>query len=208
MNNFQESALYIKTSDDHIFKVDLEIAVQSQTIRTMLDDLGIDEDTITLTNKEITGPVFKKAMEWCRQIKNDKPDNGLTKKNEFESNADLLKDWEKDYINRSVSMVRELHTLMITADILEIKGLKILMTKALGLCTGAVLKPTNPFFKANQVSDQVFGDKYFPQGNGSQKRRLFTKEERNGGRTTKIRSLKAGSFQKIRKMFQGRKVGL
>ena len=68
MNNFQESALYIKTSDDHIFKVDLEIAVQSQTIRTMLDDLGIEEDgdsedTIPIPNEEVTGPLFNKALE-------------------------------------------------------------------------------------------------------------------------------------------------
>ena len=71
-------SLNIKTSDDQTFKVDWEVARQSQTIRTMLDDLGIDEDTdsedtIPLPNEEITGPVFQKALEWCKKNRG-KPD--------------------------------------------------------------------------------------------------------------------------------------
>ena len=37
-------SLSIKTSDDQTFKLDWDVARQSQTIRTMLDDLGIEED--------------------------------------------------------------------------------------------------------------------------------------------------------------------
>ena len=56
--------LNVTTPDGETFKLDWEVAKQSQTIRTMLDDLGIEEDsnsddTIPLTNEEVTGPVFK-----------------------------------------------------------------------------------------------------------------------------------------------------
>ena len=107
-------SLNIKTSDDQTFNVDWDIARQSQTIRTMLDDLGIEEDgdsedTLPLPNEEVTGPVFKKALEWCERnrhkpdLKTDDDDESdeLTKKQEFAS-YDQLNDWEKDYIKMSV----------------------------------------------------------------------------------------------------------
>ena len=47
-----------------IFKVDLDVARKSQTIRDMMDSLGIEQDStneeaIPLPNKEITGKIFK-----------------------------------------------------------------------------------------------------------------------------------------------------
>ena len=134
-------SLNIKTSDDQTFNVDWEVARQSQTIRTMLDDLGIDEDgdsedTIPLPNEEVTGPVFKKVLDWCEKNRGKpeyKPDDDesdeLTKKQEFAS-YDQLNDWEKDYIKMTVS---EMFPLLITANFLEIKGLIKLMTKAVAL---------------------------------------------------------------------------
>ena len=115
-------SLNIKTSDDQTFNVDWDVAIQSETIRSMLDDLAIDEDTITLPNKEITGPILLKALEWCGYFKDD---DIWSKRQEFTSNDDLFDDWEKDYLNMPFSIVRP---LMITADLLEIKGLTNLMT--------------------------------------------------------------------------------
>ena len=72
-------SLSIRTSDKQTFKVDWDVAWQSHTIRTMLDDLNIEEDsdsedTIPLPNEEVTGPVFKKALEWCKKNRG-KPDD-------------------------------------------------------------------------------------------------------------------------------------
>ena len=36
----------LKSSDGEVFPVDVEIAKQSVTIKTMLDDLGIEEEVI------------------------------------------------------------------------------------------------------------------------------------------------------------------
>ena len=48
---------------------------QSQTIRTMLDDLSINEDssnedTLPLTNEEVTGAVFEKSLIWMEHNSN------------------------------------------------------------------------------------------------------------------------------------------
>ena len=137
-------SLNIKTSDDQTFKVDWDVARQSKTIRTMLDDLGIEEDdesdtdTIPLPNEEVTGPVFKKALQWCEKNRgkpdlkpNDDDDdsNELTKKQEVVS-WDKLDSWEKEYIDMPVS---EMFPLLITANFLEIQGLIQLMVKAVAL---------------------------------------------------------------------------
>ena len=47
--------------------MDWDVARQSQTIKTMLDDLGIEEDddcenTVPFFNEEVTEPVSKKAL--------------------------------------------------------------------------------------------------------------------------------------------------
>ena len=131
-------SLSIKTSDDQTFKVDWDVARQSQTIRTMLDDLGIEEDgdsedTIPLPNEEINGPVFKKALEWCEKNRGKpdyKPDDeDDSKKKEYVS-INQLNDWEKEYIKMTVD---EMFPLLITANFLEIKGLIRLMVKAVAL---------------------------------------------------------------------------
>ena len=68
-----EQFLNLKSSDEQTFKVGLETVRQSVTIRTMLDDLGIDgeeEDNDTLLPlPEVSGPVLKKAMVWCEKHK-------------------------------------------------------------------------------------------------------------------------------------------
>ena len=116
--------------------MDWEVARQNQTIRTMLDDLGIDEDadsedTIPLPNEEVTGPVFKKALEWCEKNRG-KPDYNREEddsKKEYVS-INQLNDWEKDYIKMTVD---EMFPILFLANFLEIKGLIELMVKAVAL---------------------------------------------------------------------------
>ena len=74
----RKKCLIIKTADKKTFKVEFEVARQSQTIRNMLDDLNIQEggdgeNILPLTNEEITGPIFKKALIWMEKNRG-KPD--------------------------------------------------------------------------------------------------------------------------------------
>ena len=64
--------LNITTFDSNSFKVDIDVLHQSQTIRTMMEDLGIEEDgiedhDIPISNEEVTGEVFKKALAWMEK---------------------------------------------------------------------------------------------------------------------------------------------
>ena len=75
--------LGIKHSENEAFKQSCEVE------QTMLDDLGI-EDAIPLSDDEITGSVFNKAMEWCEKYKGH-PENKLIHhdSNEFSQNQEL-----------------------------------------------------------------------------------------------------------------------
>ena len=56
----------LQSSDGEIFEVDVEIAKLSVTIKTMLEDLGMDEeedDPIPLPN--VNAAILKKVIQWC-----------------------------------------------------------------------------------------------------------------------------------------------
>ena len=131
--------LNITTSDGGNFKVDWDVARQSQTIRTMLDDLSINEDsnnedTLPLANEEVTGAVFEKSLIWMEHnrgkpdFQEDTDDDELKPK-EFVSWSQL-DEWQKNYINIPVS---EMFPLLIVGNFLEIKGLVNLMVKGVAL---------------------------------------------------------------------------
>ena len=133
------NSLTIKTADGHSFKVEFDVARQSQTIRTMLEDLNIEEDgtgekLLPLTNTEVTGPVFKTALVWMEENrgkpepKEDEDEDELTPKPYV--NWDQLNEWEKNYVKMPVD---DMFPLLITGNFLEIKGLINLMVKAVAL---------------------------------------------------------------------------
>ena len=58
--------IQLQSSDGEIFKVDVEIAKQSNTIKTMLEDLGMDEDEeeiVPLPN--VNAAILKKVITWA-----------------------------------------------------------------------------------------------------------------------------------------------
>ena len=65
--------LNIKTVDNQTFSVDWDIAHQSQTLRTMLDDLGIEEDgdgeqaNLRLINGPVK-PTFGHFIDLCYKM--------------------------------------------------------------------------------------------------------------------------------------------
>uniref|UniRef100_A0A0E9X2H4 SKP1 component POZ domain-containing protein n=1 Tax=Anguilla anguilla TaxID=7936 RepID=A0A0E9X2H4_ANGAN len=63
----------LQSSDGEIFEVDVEIAKQSVTIKTMLEDLGMDDegddDPVPLPN--VNAAILKKVIQWCTHHKDD-----------------------------------------------------------------------------------------------------------------------------------------
>ena len=135
-------SLNIKTLDGGDFKVDWEVIEKSQTIKTMVEDLGIDqesmgEDTIPLSNEEVTSEVFEKVLEWLEHDRG----NAIPIDVDDDDEDDLFKEhtpiaiehldaWQQKYINIPVP---KMFPLLICANFLEIRGLLDLMAKAVAL---------------------------------------------------------------------------
>ena len=68
--------IQLVSSDGQQMPVELDIIKQSVTIKTMLEDLGIDEDynsdPVPLPNVE--GTILEKIIEWCNKHKDDARD--------------------------------------------------------------------------------------------------------------------------------------
>ena len=135
-------SLNIKTLDGGDFKVDWEVIQKSQTIKTMVEDLGIDqdsmgEDTIPLSNEEVTSEVFEKVLEWLEHdrgnaipIDVDDDDEDDLFKEHTPISIEHLDAWQQKYINIPVP---KMFPLLICANFLEIRGLLDLMAKAVAL---------------------------------------------------------------------------
>ena len=138
--------LHIITTDKIMFHVEMEVAQQSQTIRNMLEKLNIQEDgnnILPLTNEEITGPLFKKALIWMEKNRGKpdfQPDDDTNLSKELKALKDQavvywdqLNQWEKLYVYDMLADVDNMLRLLIVANFLEIKGLIDLMTTAVAL---------------------------------------------------------------------------
>ncbi|XP_059517193.1 S-phase kinase-associated protein 1-like [Myotis daubentonii] len=68
-------SIKLQSSDGEIFEVDVEIAKQSVTIKTMLEDLGMDDegddDPVPLPN--VNAAISKKVIQCCTHHKDDLP---------------------------------------------------------------------------------------------------------------------------------------
>jgi len=109
----------LQSSDGEIFEVDVEIAKLSVTIKTMLEDLGMDEEddeAIPLPN--VNAAILKKVIQWCTYHKDDPPppeddDNR-------EKRTDDIPSWDIEFLKVDQGTLFE---LILAANYLDIKGL-------------------------------------------------------------------------------------
>lgn len=109
----------LQSSDGEIFEVDVEIAKASVTIKTMLEDLGMDEEddeVVPLPN--VNGTILKKVIAWATYHKDDPPpadeDDGKDKR------TDDISSWDADFLKVDQGTLFE---LILAANYLDIKGL-------------------------------------------------------------------------------------
>lgn len=87
----------LQSSDGEIFEVDVEVAKQSVTIKTMLEDLGMDEEdeeVVPLPNVNAT--ILKKVLAWATYHKDDPP---VPEEDEAkEKRTDDIGSWDSDFL--------------------------------------------------------------------------------------------------------------
>ena len=109
----------LQSSDDEIFEVDVEVARMSVTLRTMLDDLGIEEDDgEPIPVQNVNSSILRKVIQWCTYHKNDPPtpDDDDNR----EKRTDDISSWDADFLKVDQGTLFE---IILAANYLDIKGL-------------------------------------------------------------------------------------
>ncbi|ELU10319.1 hypothetical protein CAPTEDRAFT_176677 [Capitella teleta] len=120
----------LQSSDGEIFEVDVEIAKQSVTIKTMLEGescpcpllllyLGMDEDeeeVVPLPN--VNAAILKKVIQWCTYHKDDPPPSEDDENKE--KRTDDISSWDTEFLKVDQGTLFE---LILAANYLDIKGL-------------------------------------------------------------------------------------
>mmetsp|Transcript_38401 Transcript_38401/g.64513 ORF Transcript_38401/g.64513 Transcript_38401/m.64513 type:complete len:155 (+) Transcript_38401:143-607(+) len=101
----------LRSSDEEMFEVELEVANKSQMIRNMLEDTGTD-NPIPLPN--VSSKILAKVIEYCKYrvdvTKEDKPTISEEEK----------KQWDSDFVKVDQATLFE---LILAANYLNIKEL-------------------------------------------------------------------------------------
>ncbi|KAF5394836.1 RNA polymerase II elongation factor [Paragonimus heterotremus] len=108
------------SSDGEVFDVDVAIARQSVLIKTMLDDLGLeeqeDEEPVPLPN--VNAGILRKVIQWCTYHRDDPPPQEDDENKE--RRTDDIPSWDQEFLRVDQGTLFE---LMLAANYLDIKGL-------------------------------------------------------------------------------------
>ncbi len=109
----------LQSCDNEIFIIDFEVAKCSATIKTMVDDLGLDEgdeEIVPLPN--VNSAILRKVIQWATFHKDD-PVPTEDEENK-EKRTDDISSWDSDFLKVDQGTLFE---LILAANYLDIKGL-------------------------------------------------------------------------------------
>ncbi|KAH8273063.1 hypothetical protein KR018_008330, partial [Drosophila ironensis] len=119
------SIIKLQSSDEEIFDTDIQIAKCSGTIKTMLEDCGMEEDEnaiVPLPN--VNSTILRKVLIWAHYHKDDpQPTEDDESK---EKRTDDIISWDADFLKVDQGTLFE---LILAANYLDIKGLLELTCK-------------------------------------------------------------------------------
>ena len=119
-------SIKLQSSDGEIIEVDIEIAKQSVTLKTMLEDLGMsdegDDDPVPLPNVNVA--ILGKVVQWCTHHKDDPPPEDDENK---ERRTDNIPVWDQEFLKVDQGTLFE---LILAANYLDIKLLLDVTCKA------------------------------------------------------------------------------
>ncbi|XP_064536794.1 S-phase kinase-associated protein 1-like [Drosophila montana] len=144
----------LQSSDGEIFETDVQAAKCSITIKTMLEDCGLDEDdnaVVPLSN--VSSNTLRNVIHWAEHHMDDEP--SLDDDEEESLSNGMISSWDKEFIGKVDQAM--LFQLMLAANYLDIKGL-------LELTCRTVAKMIKG--KTSAEIRQVFNIRHHPFDNG------------------------------------------
>ncbi|VDP90414.1 unnamed protein product [Echinostoma caproni] len=110
----------LASSDGEIFDVDIAIARQAVTIKTMLDDLGMEEqgEEEPVPLPRVNAGILRKVLQWCTYHRDDPPPQEDDENKE--RRTDDIPSWDQEFLRVDQGTLFE---LMLAANYLDIKGL-------------------------------------------------------------------------------------
>ena len=113
MSGVEESStkkIILKSSDGDTFVIAKAVAMKSQTVKNLIEDVG--EDT-GIPISEVTGRILAKVIEYCKKHVEVESSDGNPSKDE-------LKKWDAEFVNVDKPT---LFDLIMAANYLDIKSL-------------------------------------------------------------------------------------
>ncbi|XP_055309029.1 S-phase kinase-associated protein 1-like [Sitodiplosis mosellana] len=110
----------LKSSDGEYFETDVQVAKCSGTIKTMLEDCGLDDEGEegVVPLPKVNSNILKRVLQWANHHKDDPipTDDDKTK----EKGTDDISPWDADFLNVDQST---LFQIIEAANYLDTKGL-------------------------------------------------------------------------------------
>jgi S-phase kinase-associated protein 1 len=113
-NTSEEKKIILKSSDNETFEVEQAIAMQSQTIKHMIEDNCADETGIPVLN--VTGKIMAMVIEYCKKHVDDAGTGSFDGNNA----SDELKKFDTEFVKVDQGT---LFDLILAANYLDIKSL-------------------------------------------------------------------------------------
>ena len=154
------STLRLQSSDGKFYDVDVSAAKQSTTIKTMLEDLDIGDESFDqiIPVPNVRSDILEKVVEWSEQHKQDPEPTEDDDLKFFETNFQDLPNWEQDFILALDQPT--LFELTLAANYLEVKGLLNLTCKGIAnLIIGKSVEEIRRTFNVKVDNDVDVDDK-------------------------------------------------
>lgn len=109
----------LKSSDNDVFDVDVEVAKASMTIKTMIDELGLNDEAEEVPLPNVNSAILRKVIEWAEHHKDD-PAPTAEDEETRDRRTDDIPDWDQKFLTVDQGTLFE---LIQAANYLDIKGL-------------------------------------------------------------------------------------
>ncbi|CAI5527377.1 unnamed protein product, partial [Closterium sp. Naga37s-1] len=90
-----ETKLKLKSSDNEIFEVDQEVALQSDTVKNMIEDVDVSSASEPIPLPNVSGRILAKVIEYCKYHVDAKKPGSMEKP---AITDDEVKAWDQEFV--------------------------------------------------------------------------------------------------------------